>query len=367
MPAFDLSKIQSVKQTIHSDLIVSMSGATSADLLSLGFNILRGIENEDKIIVYKGNRQMATRYAVNQTSRSRLGTPYERVLKVTNDIVYVPDNVQNYREKIVGSMLGVSSNGLSTDNIELRLRLQAAQFGSHIIDNVFHGDKSKTINDYFGLYDGILVKIENDKSEGLIDVASGNLVNVGRLDTKDAKACYEAYVLFCEKMNSTLRKNCIIVTNEKVYNAIVRGYALTFIGNQQNIIGAMGANEFVSHETGGCKLRKTTLLGDGDGFIAYAPGNMDYGTDLTGAEDPNSAYISIQADPSDFLNSILIGMQCASATRVRDFNKEAFCISDYNFTAPSVVADKPEIVTSPNEDIVKNLIKRIEELEKASV
>ena len=125
MAAIDISAINTTKAQIHTDLIVSMSGVTNADLLDLGVNIIRGVENEDKIVVYKGYRQIATRYNVNSTSRSKLGKAYERVLKVTNDIVYVPDNVQNYRTKEYFSMLGTSSNGqeAATDIMEKRLRL----------------------------------------------------------------------------------------------------------------------------------------------------------------------------------------------------------------------------------------------------
>ena len=359
MPAIDLTKVESTKALIHSDLIISMSGAATPDLLNLGVNIIQGVENEDKIVVYKGYRQVATRYAVNQTSRSKLGKAYERVLKVTNDIVYVPDNVQNYREKIYDSMLRTSSNGATTDLMEQRLRLQAAQFGSHVVDNFFHGDKSKTINDYYGLYDGILAWIEKDKTDLLIAEDQKNLVKIGRLDTTKPMECYEAYIQFCQSLDQKLAKNAIIVTTPKVYNAVARGYALTFVGNQANIVGAIGGAEFVSHEAEGCNLKKTTLLGTGDGFIAYAPGNLVYATDLTGNEDPSQGYIDIIKDPADHMNSILIGMQCASGTRVRDFNKEALCISDFEFTAPEVADQTPEILDIENEDLVRQILEKI--------
>ena len=359
MPAIDLSKVQSTKALIHSDLIISMSGVTNKDLLDLGVNIIQGVENEDKIIVYKGYRQMATRYQVNKTSRSKLGKAYERVLKVENDIVYVPDNVQNYREKIYDSMLKTSSNGATTDLIEQRLRMQAAQFGSHIVDNYFHGDKSKSVNHYYGLYDGILVKIEQDKTDGLISADMGNYIAIGRLDTTKPDECYDKYIQFCQKLDSTLAKNAIILTTPTAYNAITRGYATTFVGNQQNIIPSLNGAEFRSHEADGCVLKKTTLLGMGDGFISFAPGNLDYATDLTGGEDPSQAYIDIVKDPSDHLNSILIGMQCASGTRVRDFNKYAFAISDYKFTAPTVDDNEPEILDIKNEDFLSQIVNRV--------
>ena len=360
MPAIDLTNVESTKALIHSDLIISMSGATTPDLLNLGVNIIQGVENEDKIVVYKGYRQVATRYAVNQTSRSKLGKAYERVLKVTNDIVYVPDNVQNYREKIYDSMLGTSSNGATTDLMEQRLRLQAAQFGSHVVDNFFFGDKSKSIDNYYGLYDGILAWIAKDKQEGLVAADQKNYIELGRMDTTKPAECYEAYIQFCQSIDSKLAKDAIIVTTPKAYNAIVRGYALTFVGNQANIIGAMGGEQFISHETEGCKLKKTTLLGNGDGFIAYAPGNLDYATDLTGDEDPSSGYIDIIKDPTDHMNSLLIGMQCASGTRVRDFNKEAFAVSDYNFTAPEIGGETPEILDIENEDLVRQILEKIQ-------
>lgn len=358
MPAINLDKIKSVKNLIHSDLVISMSGVTSADLMNLGVNIIQGVENEDSIIVYEGYRHVATRYSADKTSRSKLGKAHERTLKVTNDIVYVPDNVQNYREKVGVSMLGTSSNGATTDNIEQRLRLQAMQFGSHVIDNFFHGDKSKNEDHYFGLYDGVLVWIEKDKTAGLVAKGKGNYIEIGRLTLTDYKDCYNKYMKFCQALSPTLAKNCIILTTPEAYNAIVRGYTETFVGNQQNIIASQDNVSFKSHETAGCVLKKTSLLGSGDGFIAFAPGNIDYATDLTGNESPDEAYIDIEKDPSDHLNSILIGMQCASGTRVRDFNKEAFAVSDYQFVAPTVDGEEetPELVDIKNEDFLKQIV-----------
>lgn len=338
-----------------------MSGVTSADLMNLGVNIIQGVENEDSIIVYEGYRHVATRYSADKTSRSKLGKAHERTLKVTNDIVYVPDNVQNYREKVGVSMLGTSSNGATTDNIEQRLRLQAMQFGSHVIDNFFHGDKSKNEDHYFGLYDGVLVWIEKDKTAGLVAKGKGNYIEIGRLTLTDYKDCYNKYMKFCQALSPTLAKNCIILTTPEAYNAIVRGYTETFVGNQQSIIASQDNVSFKSHETEGCVLKKTSLLGSGDGFIAFAPGNIDYATDLTGNESPDEAYIDIEKDSSDHLNSILIGMQCASGTRVRDFNKEAFAVSDYQFVAPTVDGEEetPELVDIKNEDFLTQLASKI--------
>lgn len=369
MAAIDISAINTTKAQIHTDLIVSMSGVTNADLLDLGVNIIRGVENEDKIVVYKGYRQIATRYNVNSTSRSKLGKAYERVLKVTNDIVYVPDNVQNYRTKEYFSMLGTSSNGqeAATDIIEKRLRLQAMQFGSHVVDNFFFGDESKGLDDYFGLYNGLLTKIKADKDAGLVAAAEGNYINLGSLTLTDAEGCYDAYVAFFEKLDPTLAKNCVVWTTKALYNAVVRGYINKFPGAQAPIIQALNPKGgFVSHETEGAVLKKSALLGTGYGFIATVPGNVDYATDLTGSEEPSDAYIDIIKDPSDHLNSVLIGMQCASGTRLRDFNKEAFAISNDTFTAPTITnmnnVKKVEVI---NEDIIAQLAERIKALEKA--
>lgn len=332
--AIDLSQIVSVKQDIHPDLIVSMSGVTNKHLLDLKVNILRGIENKDVIVVFDGNTHLATRYDVTKSSRSALGKAVERPLQVVNDISYVPDNLQNYRSKIVGSVLGVSSNGFTTDKIEQQLRLQAALFGNHVIYNFFHGDTAKESKDFYGLYDGILTLLEKDKTAGLISEAKGNLVTLGTIDIEDHKSCYDAFIKFYQSMNGSLADDCIIYTTPELYNAIVRGYAETFVGAQNTIVNAINKNIFESHEADGAILKKTVLLGTGTGFIATKPGNIDYGTDLTGQEDPSEAYISVTSDSIDPLNSILLGMQCASGARVRDFNKTALCISDYKFTAP---------------------------------
>ena len=334
--AIDISKVESVKRDIHSDLIVSMSGVTNKHLQDLDVNIIRGLENEDEIVVFDGHSHVATRYAYDKTSRTSLGKGISRILKVTNDISYVPDNIQNYRESIISSMAGASSQGISTVKIEKRLRIMAAAYGNQVIYNFFHGDKSRAANHFYGLYDGILVKLQKDMEDGYIAASKGNFVSLDGFDctTATAKQCYEVYVYFFQKLNGTLADDAVVYTTPQFFDKIVRGYAETFVGAQLDIIKGVDKNVFVSHETQGVVLKKTKLLGTGTGFIATAKGNLDYATDLTGNEDPSDAYMSITADQADPLNSILIGMQCASGTRVQDFNEVKLCITELNFVAP---------------------------------
>lgn len=348
MAAIDITRVQTVKNDIHSDLIVSMSGVTAADLIALGVvNIIRGVENEDTKIVYVGNRNVANRYNASKQYHGKLGRAVERKLKVTNVISYIPDNLQNYREKIGQSIAGLSSNGAAaTDLIEQRLRFQAFAFGNQVISNFFHGDASLGETHPYGLYDGLLKDIKKDMKAAdggtatdelaLITEEAGNYIKLGVLDLSDKKAMYDKYIEFCQKLCPTLRRQAIVLTTEEVYNAVTRGYCENFVGNQSGIINNLTDNDFKSHEAGGAILRKVSTLGKGTGFIATINGNVDYATDLTGSEEPGDAFITVEKNGEDPLNTLLLGMQCASAVRLIDFNKEAFACSELNFTPEDI-------------------------------
>lgn len=335
--AIDITKVSSVKNDIHRDIIVTMSAATNADIQRLGVNILRGVEHRDSKFVYKGFQQVASQYQPGNTPRARLGKVIERELVVKNAIVYVPDNVQNYRTMEPESMLGTSSNGVDgTAIIQARLLYQATQFGNQVAKNFFHGDYSKGVADPYGLYDGILVKIAADKTNGYINSAAGNYITLGSINLNDPVACYDAYIKFVKKLHSDLRKKVKIYTTEEMESAIIRGYGLKFNYLQSEVAAS---ETFKSFEARGAELISTTLLGTGTGFIATADGNIDYATDLTGSESPSDAYICVEKDNTDPLNSVLLGMQCASGTRIIDFNPQRFAVSDYSFT-PETIADQ---------------------------
>lgn len=333
--AIDLSNVVSVKNDIHRDLIVTISGATNADIQRLKVNILRGVENRDSVFVFKGNQNIASQYQAGKTPRGKLGKAYERELVVKNAITYIPDNVQNYRSSEPESMLGVSSQGVANSAIvQRRLLFQAQQFGNQVAKNFFHGDRSLGVGNPYGLYDGLLVKIELDKTNGLISEAMGNVIDIGSIDLTDPVGCYDKYIAFVKGLHSDLRKNVVIWTTEEMESAIIRGYALKFNNLQQDVAGQ---TTFRSFEARNAELISSTLLGTGKGFIATAAGNVDYATDLTGSEEPSDAYLGVFEDKDDPLNSILLGMQCSSGTRLIDFNPQKFAISKgYNFVAEDI-------------------------------
>lgn len=366
--AIDLSNVKSVKNDIHRDLIVTISGATNADLQRLKINILRGVENRDSVFVYKGNQNIASQYQAGKTPRGKLGKMYERELQVKNAITYIPDNVQNYRSSEPESMLGVSSAGVANSAIiQRRLLFQATQFGNQVAKNFFHGDYAKGPGNPYGLYDGLLVKIDKDMTDGLISEEAGNYIDIGTFDLEDAVGCYDKFIAFVKKLHSDLRKNAIVWTTEELESAIIRGYALKFNNLQQEV---SAQSTFRSFEARNVELISTTLLGTGTGFIALTPNNADYATDLTGSEEPSDAYLGVFEDKDDPLNSILLGMQCASATRLINFNAQAFAISkDFDFTPEDIDDQELDFVdedsTSEQAAVIAEQAAEIEALKEA--
>lgn len=361
--AIDLSNVRSVKNDIHRDLIVTISGATNEALQRLKVNILRGVENRDSVFVYKGNQNIASQYQAGKTPRGVLGKAYERELVVKNAITYIPDNVQNYRSSEPESILGVSSDGVKNSAIiQRRLLFQAQQFGNQVVKNFFHGDRSLGIGNPYGLYDGLLVKIEEDKTAGLITEAAGNVINIGSFDLTNPVGCYDKYIDFVKKLHSDLRQNVVIYTTEELESAIIRGYALKFNNLQQEV---SAQSTFRSFEARNAELISTTLLGTGTGFIATKAGNVDYATDLTGSEEASDAYMGVFEDGMDPLNSLLLGMQCSSGTRLINFNPQAFAISKgYSFTPEDINDQELSFVEEDVDNTQSELIaQQAEEIE----
>lgn len=336
--AIDISAIEDVKVDIHADLVDNMAGLTSEDLTRLHINILTNIENSDRKYVHIGHNAIARAYKPGKIVRAKLGKAVPRTLEVHNVIAGVPDNIQNYREKQPFSVLGISSSGMSSSLIEKNLRLTTLAFGNQLVGGYFHAEYDPDADDALGMYDGALAYIEKDKEKGYISKLAGNYVELtsttyaNPLSPTDAEciAAYDRYISFVRSMNRYLRKEAIVYASVSEEQNIIRGYALKFEGAQTDIINK---DVFVSHEA-----RTVTLIGSdiygstGTQLIATRPLNFEFGLDLTGSNEPSSAFIKISESPDDPLNAILISMQVAAGTRVLNFNKDSLLVS--NGTAP---------------------------------
>lgn len=336
--AIDISAIESVRATIHEDLVMNMSGMTSDDLIRLRINILTNIENEDKKFIYKGKNAIARAYKPGKIVRAKLGEAIERSLKVRNVITGVPDNIQNYRDKLPFSTAGVSTYGLSDKLIEKQLRLTTLAFGNQVVGGAFHAEYDPDADDPLGMYDGFLVHIGSDIEAGYISKEARNYVELkattyaGNTPT-DAEciAAYDRFIEFTRAMDKDLRKDAIVYASTSEEQNIIRGYALKFASAQTSIITQ---SEFVSHEARTVKLLGSDLYGSkGTKLIATRDGNFEFGLDLTNINNPGAAYMSIDKSPDDPLNAVLISMQVAAGTRVLNFNRDYLLVS--NGTEPT--------------------------------
>lgn len=333
--ANDVSSVNMVKQDIYPDLILNMSGATTEDLTRIGVDTsIHNVENEDVRFVYVMNDAVARAYNPDKPTRAKTGKAYKRVLRMHNVISGVPDNVQNYRASQPFSMLGVSDQGADASAIIAHnLRVQTIAFGNQIVSGAFDAEYDPDSDDPLNMYDGYNVGIEKDLEDTLISAAMGNYATiptvtyVDPLNPTEAEciSAYNRFISFCNQMNKYLLKNAIVACSIRERRNIVAGYAFKF-KHAQTII--LNAPEFVSHEAPTVKLIGTDLIADGTTRIyGYVEKNPQFATDLTRSTDPTKAYISIDKDPEDPLNKILISMQMGVGTRILDFNKQKLCIS----------------------------------------
>lgn len=335
--ALNIDQLQSVKESIQNELLESMSLTDNAVFSKFGINVLTDVENQDRQFGYNGYQSIARAYKPGDTLAAKLGEFSERVLKVTPFWTRVPDNIQNYREKGPISIAGVSSNGIQAPQSEFQMRKLAAAFGDQVRMNLWHGDRTaeeNTTKTAYGLYDGFLTKIKAAATAATpeISTALGNMIAVDPLTTGNVVDNYEALYEFWGKLSAYMQgyDKIYFAVSPNAKRRILSGY-MTKYQNLQLDASKNAANPYF-FEMPNVELVSDTSLGTGDGVIAYTPGLLDYGTDLTRNGEPDGAYIDLYKSPDDS-NVLIYQMQAAAGTRIKAFDSAHFACSANVWTA----------------------------------
>lgn len=341
--AVSLNEVTVVKNIIEQDILESASLVNDTIFEDLQIVVLNGIENKDTKFVFKAGGEIASAYTPGDELDSTLGEMIERVLEVKPIWARVPDNLANYREKEPFSIAGLSDGGVQAPHIEFQLRQAAQQTAEQVRLNLFHGDRSLGKNKKFGLYDGFLKKIAEDKTNGLIAKAEGNLIEGIDL-SGTPEDVYDGLVDFYQALDPRLRDapEVLFYMTPQTRLKAVQGYLGKYIGLQ-----SVDANKdgFRFVDMPNVILKPTTALGSGNGVIATVPNNFVYGCDL----NTGNPHVNVMQDPKD-AKIIIIQIDMACGTRINQVSADKFATTDGTFTAPGKPATTSGGTTPPSSD-----------------
>lgn len=327
--ALNISQITAIKNLIHKDLVAIASLVTFDELVKLGIPVLTGIENKDTTFQYLSNQSIARPYAPGKHLNAELGVASERVLQVKNVWTRIKDNIQNYREKEGIDILGVSENGvLEASHTQFIMQEMAKVFANQNALNVFHGKRDDTTKPAYSLFDGFFTHVDNDTNT--FSAGNGNLQALTTFTFDGSQAAkvqaYDNFDEFMLNMDEDLAdaETLNIAVSRQLYNYITQGAAFKFGSQVQSVV--MQTNNGTSFfDRTNVRLIPSRLLGQGQTMVAYRPGALEVGSDMTRIGDPASAFINISQSNED-ANEIIYQMQVALGTRITFPDSGHFCI-----------------------------------------
>lgn len=335
MPAIDLTLVQNVKNQIERDLKEDIAIVNHAVFAEMHAVVHTDIENANTKYLFKRKRGTATSYVQEKELSSTIGKVVPRELKVAPVFNFVPDNVQNYREKEPLSMAGVSSGGpLNAPHIEFNLRQIATTFGEDIYCALFFSKRDTAKTTTWDAYDGWLKHITDDIADGTISVANKNLIAMSPIaaatTVADKVANFDNVVTAYNQLDPRLRRLPLLLCycTVETHRLICEGYLLKYQSLQKETVYNP---EFRFVGLKNVQFVPLDIMGEGDVLIFTEPDNFEYGADLTSNGEANSAFIDLAQSYND-ANVIRYQIQVACGTRVLDVLSRAFAITTGTLT-----------------------------------
>lgn len=335
MAAIDLTLVNNVKNQIDRDLKEDIAIVNHEVFAEMHAVVHTDIENANTKYLFKRKRGTATSYVPEKQVENIIGKIVPRELKVHPVFNFIPDNVQNYREKEPLSMAGVSSEGpLQAPHTEFCLRQIATSFGEDIYGALFFAKHDTAKKTTWDAYDGWLKHILDDITAGTISVANKNLIAMSPIaaatSVADQIANFDNVVTAYNQLDPRLRRiqTLLCYCTVETHRLICEGYLLKYQSLQKETVYNP---EFRFVGLKNVQFVPLDIMGSGDILIFTEPDNFEYGADLTSSGEANSAFIDIEKNYND-ANIIRYQIQLACGTRVLDVLSRAFAITTGTLT-----------------------------------
>lgn len=97
--AFSIAQINSVKETIHAELVAKAYLLTDSMFEDLGMMVTTDVENIDTCYIFSRQGLQARPYVVGAVKSSQLGKFVDNPAKVESIVLHTSDSIERYKEK----------------------------------------------------------------------------------------------------------------------------------------------------------------------------------------------------------------------------------------------------------------------------
>ena len=326
--ALSIAQIQTVKETIHPELVAKAYLLTDSMFEDLGMKVTTDVENIDTCYIFSRQGLQARPYVVGNVKSSQLGKFVDNPAKVEPIYLHTADSIERYKEKGPFEVTNVAE---SAEHTTFLLNELSGRFAEDVRANVFFGNKAnrslaETAENQaklgLSLFDGIYTIIAKRRTDGSISVANRNLIMTGDITGKTAVEVYEILTTFYGGLSAAMKKpeqELYIYASDQFCRLAVKGYMQTYPQIAPTVLQA----GWKFAEMPNVLLKTSSAMGSGGQLIATLKNNVEFVCD----NREQNALISIGQVNTD-LRVFDYQANGRATMRIRDFAPEVFATND---------------------------------------
>ena len=327
--ALSVAQIETVKQTIHPELVAHAYLLTDSMFEDLGIKVTTDVENIDVCYLFNRKGLQARPYVVGKVKDSELGKFVDNPAKVEKIYLHTSDSIERYTEKGPFEVTNVAEN---TEHTQFLLKELAGRLGEDVRANFFFGNMANRTEDEsteenqikngLSLYNGVYTIIAQRRTDGTISVKNRNLIETGDITGLEADQVYDLLVKFYGGLSAAMKKpeqTVYIYASDEFCRKAVKGYMLTYPQIAPTVLQA----GWKFAEMPNIVLKTNSAMGVGGQLIATLEGNIEFVCD----KRENQALISIGQVNKDLRVFDFQG-NVRATVRIRDFSPEVFATND---------------------------------------
>lgn len=326
--AFSVAQINSVKETIHAELVAKAYLLTDSMFEDLGMKVTTDVENIDTCYIFSRQGLQARPYVVGNVKSSQLGKFVDNPAKVESIVLHTSDSIERYKEKGPFQETNVAESAQHTIFL---LNELSGRIAEDTRANVFFGNKANRslvenadnqVKLGLSLFDGFYTIIAKRRTDGTISKANGNLIETGDISGKTAKQVYEILTSFYGGLSAAMKKpeqTVYIYASDEFCRMAIKGYMETYPQIAPTVLQA----GWKFAEMPNVKLATSSAMGSGGQLIASVEGNLEF---VCGNRE-GDAIISIAQVNTD-LRVFDYQANGRACVRIRDFAPEVFATND---------------------------------------
>lgn len=334
--ALSIAQIQTVKETIHPELVAKAYLLTDSMFEDLGVKVTTDVENIDTCYIFNRKGLQARPYVVGNVKSSELGKFVDNPVKVEDIYLHTADSIARYKEKGPFEVTNVLESAPHTTFL---LNELSGRFAEDIRANFFFGNRAnRTLEETsenkvklgLSLYDGIYTIIAKRRTDGTISEQNGNLIKTGDITGLQADEVYELLSSFYGKLSDAMKKperTLYIYASDEFCRLAVKGYMLTYPQIAPTVLQA----GWKFAEMPNVVLKTSSAMGKGGQLIACVEisnqGEKENNLEFVCDNREQNALISIGQVNTD-LRVFDYQANGRAGARIRDFGPEVFATND---------------------------------------